>query len=142
MRRVLLLLVVAAAVLALAAGLVLAETFSCTGPCVGTREADMMTGSATLDRIAGMEGNDTITGGAGDDQMYGDEGGDTIMDNSNTEDNDAVFADEGNDTINVREGEGVAGADTVFCGPGKKDKVFFDENMDFLHKGCEIRRGS
>ena len=44
-------------------------------------------------------------------------------------------------------GEGVAAVrwllalpDTVHCGPGTKDKVFFDEGADDVAKDCEIKK--
>lgn len=62
MKRAVVLLVVVAAVLAMAGGVALALDKGCTGgDCVGTREADTLTGSTNVDRIVGMEGNDTIT---------------------------------------------------------------------------------
>jgi Ca2+-binding RTX toxin-like protein len=140
MRRVLLLLVVAAAVLALAGGTVLSAPVGCGGgDCVGTRGADTITGSSGLDRIAGMEGNDTINGGMGPDDIYGDEGNDTIShsDASVFLAEATIFGDEGNDTIDVRDG---GGQDSVDCGPGKKDKVTFDQGIDIIRKNCEIKK--
>ncbi len=126
--------------LALAGGMVLAESKTCaTLDCVGTREADTMTGRDNAsDRIAGMEGDDQIDGGGGD-TLYGDEGNDTIRDGSGALDVDIVYGDEGNDTIHVNEFNGAAG-DTVNCGPGTKDRVFFDKGADTIHKSCEIRK--
>jgi hypothetical protein len=46
-----------------------------------------------------------------------------------------IFGDEGNDLINVDDGDGNG---TVNCVPGRKDKVFFDEN-DTVPANCEIR---
>jgi Ca2+-binding RTX toxin-like protein len=141
MRRAAFLVVVAAAVLALAGGVVLAESKLCaTLDCLGTREADTMTGRDNApDRIAGMEGDDQIDGGGGSDTLYGDEGNDTIRDDSGALDADTVYGDEGNDTIHVEEFNGAAAGDTVNCGPGTKDRVFFDKGVDTIHKSCEIR---
>ena len=50
---------------------------------------------------------------------------------------DRILADDGNDLIDVQ--EGVGGSDTVFCGPGTKDKVFFDQGSDIIAKNCEIK---
>ena len=121
MRRAVLLVVVAAAVLALAGGMVLAESKTCaTLDCVGTREADTMTGRDNAsDRIAGMEGDDQIDGGESSDTLYGDEG---------------------NDTIHLNEFNGAAASDTVNCRPGTKDRVFFDKGVDTIHKSCIIRK--
>jgi hypothetical protein len=60
MRRAVLLVVVAAAVLALAGGMLLAESKTyATLDCVGTRGAGTMTGMDNAsDRISSMEGDD------------------------------------------------------------------------------------
>jgi Ca2+-binding RTX toxin-like protein len=58
------------------------------------------------------------------DKIYGDEGNDFITDNEDVPDLDIIWGDEGDDIIRVREGNGVG--DTVHCGPGAKEKVFFD----------------
>lgn len=138
MRRVLVLLAVVAALVVMAAGAVVAVNKSCVGgDCVGSREDDVLTGSANVDRIAAMEGNDAITGLAGSDEIYGDEGNDTIDDNGPAVDLDIIYADEGNDTINVYEA-GTPGVDTVSCGPGT-DRVFFNEDEDVIARNCEIK---
>jgi Ca2+-binding RTX toxin-like protein len=111
MRRAVLVVVVAA-VLALAGGMVFAESKTCaTVDCVGTRGADTMTGRDNA--------SDQIDGAGGSDTLYGDEG---------------------NDTIEVNEFNGAAAGDTVNRGPGTKDRVFFDKGVDTIHKCCEIRK--
>jgi len=148
MRRAVLLLVIAGVVLAAAGGVALAVNKTCfgaTGPsgsltpdCVGTRDADTLTAGDDNDHnIAGMEGSDIITGGGFHDKIYGDEGNDSITDNEDTFDLDLIYGDEGNDTINVQEGR--TGEDTVNCGPGAKDRVFFDQGTDTISRTCEIR---
>src|SRR5215211_949448 len=115
MRRVLLLLVVVAVVLAVAAGMAWAVSITCptSGDCIGSREADTLTGGSGFQRIAGLEGSDIISGGGLSDEIHGDEA---------------------NDTTDVQEGDG--SVDTVFCGPGIKDKVFFDQGFDTV-TGCK-----
>ena len=148
MRRVALLLVIAATVLAVAGGAAFAVNRTCLGAvgaggtlapdCVGTRAADTLTaGDDNSHNIVGMEGNDIITGGGFHDNIYGDEGNDSITDNEDTPDLDFIWGDEGNDIIRVREGNGVG--DTVNCGSGAKDKVFFDRDVDTIRSNCEIR---
>jgi Ca2+-binding RTX toxin-like protein len=149
MRRAVLLLVITAAVLAVAGGVALAVNKICFGAsgssgtltpdCVGTREADTLTAvDDNHHNITGMEGNDIITGGEDSDNIYGDEGNDTIDDfEGNIPDLDRVYGDEGNDTIDVQ--EATNGEDTVNCGPGKKDRVFFDQGTDTISRTCEIR---
>ncbi|HLL39094.1 MAG TPA: hypothetical protein VK357_05425 [Rubrobacteraceae bacterium] len=141
MRRTVVLLVMVAAMLALAGGTALTDTVGCTGgDCVGTRGADTISGTSNIDRIAGMEGNDQIQGEGGSDQIYSDEGNDTIFDDSGSLDFDTIYGDEGNDTILVAEGNGSPAGDTVDCGPGKKDKVTFDRDIDTIAKNCEIKK--
>jgi len=73
MRRAAVLVVVAAAMLALA------ESKTCaTFECVGTREADTITGRDAPDLMVGMEGGDQIDGRGSSHTPYGDEGNDTI----------------------------------------------------------------
>jgi len=140
-----LLVIAALLLLALGSRVVLAAGITCTGgDCLGTRDADQVTGSTGRDRIAGMEGGDTITepaGGVGDNhQIFGDEGNDVITDKLGGIDNDDIFGDEGNDTIDVDE-QGTLddiATDTVDCGPGNKDKVFADSGDTLTH--CEIKK--
>lgn len=108
---------------------------------MGSRVPDTLSGTSSDDQIAAMEGGDTIDGSGGSDEIYGDEGNDTLTDNGITSDFDLIYGDEGNDTIDVKEGVG-NGSDTVHCGPGTKDKVFFDKPGDNIARDCEIRRGS
>ena len=153
-RQIVLLLVVAVAMLAMAGGVAVALSKGCSGgDCVGSREADTITGSTGTDVVALLEGNDTYTDAenGNSDEIYGDEGNDTITDNASSGENggdrDIIYGDEGNDTINVREDEDgdfqdpISGrmlGDTVDCGQGKKDKVFFDEGVDTVTR-CEIK---
>jgi Ca2+-binding RTX toxin-like protein len=148
MRRVALLLAIAAAVLTVGGGVALAANKDCFGAvgsggtlapdCVGTRAADTLTaGDDNSHNIVGMEGGDIITGGGAGDKIYGDEGNDSITDNEDVPDLDIIWGDEGDDIIRVREGNGVG--DTVNCGPGAKDKVFFDRRIDTISSNCEIR---
>ena len=131
-RRTVLLLAAVGVVLLLASGVALAVNKGCSGDCVGTREADTLSGSTHHDRIAGMEGDDIILGFLGDDQIYGDEGNDTLYGYDGT---DTIYGDEGNDIISV-EDDGTR--DTVDCGQGRKDKVWFDEGLDVVTR-CEIK---
>src|SRR5215211_6031758 len=99
MRRVLLLLVVVAVVLAVAAGMAWAVSITCptSGDCIGSREADTLTGGSGFQRIAGLEDSDIISGGGLSDEIHGDEANDTIEDGSATEfDADLIYGDEAN----------------------------------------------
>jgi Ca2+-binding RTX toxin-like protein len=139
-RWMVVLVVIVVTALAMVGGVALALDKSCAGgDCIGTRGDDLIRGSTNLDRIVGMEGNDQILDAGGNDELYGDEGNDIITDDGTNLDFDTIYGDEGNDTINVYE-FGVAGADTVNCGPGRKDKVFFDRGIDVVANNCEIRK--
>ena len=106
MRRSTLLAPLPVLVLALLAqGAALAKTFACTGdPCVDTRRADVIDGTANRDRIfarAGADlaggwggGGDTLFGDDGDDELFGEGGGDFL---DGTGGNDDLYGGKGND---------------------------------------------
>ncbi|HEX5991006.1 MAG TPA: hypothetical protein VFY70_00435 [Thermomicrobiales bacterium] len=130
------LLVVAVALL-LGSGVVLAKNITCTGgPCVGTKKADIMIGSAGTDQIKGRGGADGINGFNGDDTIDGGGGNDSIGDQLGTvPDVDHITGGKGNDIIDVREGDVNDTPDQVDCGPGT-DTVFVDATDTRLN--CEI----
>ncbi len=102
MRRVVLLSVTAALVLALAAGVTFAATRYCDGgECVGTNMADRIVGSDGQDTVHAGSGNDVVIGRGDDDRLFGGKG------------RDEVRGQRGNDTV-----KGSTGADTVSGGPG------------------------
>jgi hypothetical protein len=73
-------IVLAAAILALAAGLVAsvgAGTQIETKKIIGTPRADVLKGTPAADVIEGRGGNDTLFGGKGNDKLIGGEGKDT-----------------------------------------------------------------
>lgn len=67
---------------------------------------------------------------------------DTAAEDSPSGTGDAVYGDEGNDTINVWESAPTnpRDADTVYCGPGRKDRVSYNGGWDVVAKDCEKRR--
>jgi hypothetical protein len=109
---------------------------ACGVAIVGSRLADILTGTAARnsisggagnDRLFGLgggdclfggSGNDLIRGGRGRDELYGDAGNDRIFGGPGADD---IDAGRGNDRVDVRGG----GSDSVDCGPGR-DTVLAD----------------
>src|SRR3712207_8731162 len=48
-------------------------TTLCRSPCVGTDQADNVTGDNGSNKLYGLQGEDLMSGGAGDDVMEGNE---------------------------------------------------------------------
>ena len=147
MRRWVVLLVVVAAVALSGGGATLALTKTCGGgDCVGTDDADTITGSPNADTIAALGGDDRITepvGGVANDAIWGGLGKDRISDiEGGAYDHDRIRGEASNDVIDVDEpgfaGDDPNGKDYVHCGPGKKDQVFADAIDDLV--GCEIKK--
>ena len=92
------------------------------------------------DRVGGGQNYDEIYGYGGDDKLLGRSGGDFIFaeESSENEGEDVVKGNEGNDWILARDGA----KDTIGCGTGKHDTVFFDgSGIDTVSDSCERRRG-
>ncbi|MBA2714910.1 MAG: hypothetical protein H0U55_15315 [Rubrobacteraceae bacterium] len=102
---------------------------------LGEGDEDETSGTTTCDSCGGIGGG--RRSGGFQDAIYGDEGNDSITDDEDTFDLDRIYGDEGNDTIRVQEGRN--GEDTVNCGSGAKDRVFFDRGIDVINRNCEIR---
>lgn len=86
---------------------------------IGGSGNDHLTGGRGNDRLLGGDGNDHLNGGPGNDTLIGGKGKDTYIGGS------------GNDTINSKDGV----AESVDCGPGKKDKATVDKKDRVKH--CE-----
>lgn len=92
------------------------------------------------DRIAGGQNYDEMHGYGGNDRFLGRSGGDYIFaeESSENEGEDRIGGNEGNDYILARDGV----KDTISCGPGKYDTVFFDKGgIDAVADNCERKRG-
>jgi len=151
MRRVVIIAVVAALMLALTAGLAWAQGI------VGTPNDDSLFGTADPDQVVALEGDDVVDGFPGNDKILGNEDEDNLL---GAEDSDDVNGGDGNDTVDlvsfdtagsVDSGKGGDGNDIVQaqdgnkdiinCGRGKKDKVFFDVGLDSVTR-CEVTNPS
>jgi len=79
---------------------------------IGTKGADVITGTAEADVICGLQGADQIDGAGADDVLYGERGADQLTDHNG---NDTLRAGDGADTLDTADG---AGGDTANGGSG------------------------
>ena len=91
---------------------------------------DRMGGGQNPDYMVGYGGNDRLFGRSGNDYIYAEE-------SSENEGEDVVEGNEGNDRILARDGV----KDTIRCGTGRYDTVFFDEGIDIVASSCERKKG-
>jgi hypothetical protein len=90
------------------------------------------------DRVFGRAGYDGMVGYGGSDLLSGGDARDFIeaIENSNNPGEDTVYGGGGNDFINAIDGI----KDTINCGKGAKDRVYYDENIDTVANNCEVKR--
>jgi len=115
----------------------------------GHESFDFMSGDAYAARDTSTDGNDRVGGGQNSDELYGYGGNDKLLgrsggdfifaeESSENEDEDVVQGNEGNDYILARDGV----RDTIGCGTGKHDTVYFDNGgIDRVNDSCERKRG-
>ncbi len=118
--RKLILAMVVALIVALAAGIAIAQAEPEGGGNFVDRANDGMNrceGTGQPDFIVGSPGRDIIVAKEGDDLVVADQGG-----------RDDVFGNKNNDTIDVKDGEG---NDFVDCGEGGDDQAFGDRGDKF-----------
>lgn len=126
MKRTALLAVVVGLLLALTAGVAVAQNFE------GTRGDDTIRGTAQEDTITGLGGDDRLFGFGKKDNIKGNAGNDRI---DGGQGNDIMSGAGGNDVI--RAGDGLR--DRIFCGPGR-DVVYHDFLLDKVESDCETVR--
>ena len=140
LKRVVLLLTIAATVLVLVAGTAaLAKTLACKGggACYGTDSADTMYGNKYRNDMYGRDGPDLIRGESNDDYLNGDGGRDRLVAGrgddtaAGGDGDDAINGGGGNDTINGGGGNDRIDTrdgmfDRIDCGPGKKEVLIAD----------------
>ena len=134
---------------------------------IGTSKRDVMSGLQDDDRLVGfmrademygdnpeLGGDDTSTDG--DDELFGYRGHDILLGFGGSDylrggrGDDLIDATEesdnpGEDTVRGSRGQDFIGAvdgfkDTVYCGRGDKDEVFFDKGLDVVADNCELRK--
>jgi hypothetical protein len=131
---------------------------------IGTNKADFMNAKQDDDRLLGRKGGDKIFGDEldppdqttdGDDELFGYRGEDEIVGFGGS---DLLRGGGGADTIDAREDSDNPGEDTVrgsrgqdfiravdgfkdtiFCGRGDQDEVFFDRGLDVVADNCELQ---
>lgn len=95
------------------------------------------------DKILGGGGRDTLDGQAGDDALYGQAGSDKLVGRAG---NDRVVGSLGSDTLN-----GGPGNDLINARDGEKDTivfcisedtVYYDKNLDILRDSCVSPQGT
>jgi hypothetical protein len=112
----------------------------------GNEGGDWMSGDAYAPTDTLTDGDDDIAGGTGDDGMVGYGGADGLSggdghdfidarENSNNPGEDTVTGGASNDFIDAIDGT----SDTINCGAGTRDRVFYDKNLDTLQR-CELAR--
>ena len=125
MSRLVLLVVVAAAVLA-AGGTALAERLACDGgKCVGGDGPDTMYGSGVRGEIYSLKGGDLVRANAGSDLVNGDGGDDRLVGGRG---DDAVHGSDGEDVVAGNPGNdrltGGTGSDRIEAADGIRDSIF------------------
>ena len=118
MKRIALVVLAGALLLATVAGVAVAKTFVCdTIPCYGTKKKDMI-----------GERNGSVH-----DRIYARAGDDTVIASRAGNDEDVVFGGKGDDKINVQDGDG---RDRACGGPGNHDTIILDSGDKFSFDGC------
>jgi hypothetical protein len=167
MRRILVLLTMVALGVVLSAGVALAlnqidcasiQQFPQTPSCFGTDQADQIEGQDTRDIIYAKGGNDIVQTQSGNDVVYSGAGADYAV---GAEGNDLMYGAGGADQLtdeayvpgDTDEQRGQKGADilsgydqdyndTLVCGAGANDTVYFDRTSsarDTVSDTCEHR---
>ena len=114
----------------------------------GNEGYDIMYGDAFAapNNDTSTDGDDHLEGGPSFDEMYGyggadeylgGDGGDFIfaVESSVNEGEDTINSGGGNDFIDAQDGV----KDTISCGKGKNDLVFFDKEIDTVANNCEFK---
>ena len=89
---------------------------------------DRMFGGAGSDGMVGYGGGDLFSGGIGRDYIY-------AVEHSNGPGEDTFRGGKGDDFIEAIDKT----RDTIDCGAGEKDRVYYDKDLDTI-QGCEIAR--
>jgi len=140
MAALMLALAASAALTQLAAGAVLAQAApiicpSGGGLCVGTPQADTITGSGNVDQIFAVEGNDFVDGWGGNDLIYGNENADTLR---GAEQSDVLYGNTGNDSIQADINDTPGSKDQSFGGAGNDTIHAEDGNFDSIDCGAGL----
>jgi hypothetical protein len=103
-----------------------AAVINCSSSCVGTSQADTITGNANAnkveakpgeDYIHGKGGSDTLLGNRDSDEIYGGGGPDELLAGKHME-TDYLYGQAGNDTLNGVDEFSPGATDYLDCGDG------------------------
>jgi len=127
-------LVVAALMMVLSAGVALAAS-----PLVitGTEAGEQIKGTKASETIYGLGGSDEITDGLGTDLVYGGRGGDNLIGYGGDTSKDRFYGGGGDDIVQSRDVPAVR--DVVSCGAGT-DKVLAADKKDVVRDDCELKK--
>jgi Ca2+-binding RTX toxin-like protein len=155
MRRISLVVVMVAVMVALFAGVAMAAVkFGTDGQdfLMGTNEQDVLYGKGGIDFLDGRGGNDVLYGGdasdevisfPGDDVLYGGSGNDFLIEGKG---NNILFGGSGNDFFQATaidpdrpgsEKRTPKKRDLIFCGSGRDTVVVDPGRIDFVASDCE-----
>lgn len=126
--------------------LTLAQLLNIGVDLVGTADADLIQGTALLERITALAGDDTVRAGAGNDSVDGGAGNDTLDGGDGNDTllgglgNDVLLGGIGADTLTGGAGDDVldggVGADTLTGGLGN-DLYMVDSGSEVVSEGVE-----
>lgn len=139
MRRMIMILAIAAAPIVVCSGLAVAKTVNGGGGnehLVGTGAKDTISGGGGDDDLFGKGAGDRLSGDSGNDDVHGNGGPDRVYGGTGSDD---LYGNKGNDFHNAFDEQP---NDTVRCGPGNRDVAIIDiftqsGNEDRLF-GCEL----
>lgn len=139
MRRMIMILAIAAAAIVVCSGLAVAKTVNGGGGnehLVGTGAKDTISGGGGDDDLFGKGAGDRLSGDSGNDDVHGNGGPDRVYGGTGSDD---LYGNKGNDFHNAFDEQP---NDTVRCGPGNRDVAIIDiitqsGNEDRLF-GCEL----
>ena len=139
MRRMIMILAIAAAAIVVCSGLAVAKTVNGGGGnehLVGTGAKDTISGGGGDDDLFGKGAGDRLSGDSGNDDVHGNGGPDRVYGGTGSDD---LYGNKGNDFHNAFDEQP---NDTVRCGPGNRDvaiiDIFTQSGNEDRHFGCEL----
>ena len=109
--------------------IMLGDAFDAPGNDTSTDGNDLLKGGPSFDELVGYGGADVLSGGDNSDFFFAEE-------SSENEGEDTVNGGRGNEYILAKDGV----KDTINCGPGNTDIVFFDRGgVDTVADNCEYQ---
>lgn len=104
------------------------DAFAAPNNDTSTDGDDHLEGGPSFDELVGYGGADQLSGGDDSDFIF-------AVESSVNEGEDIVNGGSGNDFIDAQDGV----LDTINCGKGRRDAVFFDKGVDTVANNCEFK---